>query len=267
MGITHYRDTSERATTSAVLRSGFATLASRLELGPIDARDGVAMAHRLGATLAAYHAAGAAHGGVNPGLVILPVGREWDLAVLARGGPGRGLDAWSAPERFMGLGPSFQTDVYELCATVFTALAGRPPFLAGSARELAWLVCHAPPPPLGLVRMEMASERRLEVLLAQGLSKDPRNRPSLAELMAALWRLAEGVDARDDGAPDARACAEASPRSRPVVPRAALERAIRRVAGEEARSSRRSWLWRFRATALVLALAALTGGGLWVLIH
>jgi eukaryotic-like serine/threonine-protein kinase len=272
MELAQHHVTAEPATPFAALRSGFTTLSTRLEVGPVHARDGVVMAHRLCATLAAYHQAGATHGGVRPELVILPTGREWSQAVLARSAPGRELDAWSAPERHGGQPPSPQSDVYELCATVYTALAGRPPFQAEGARELAWLACHAPPPPLGVVRFELASERRLEALLTQGLSKDPRNRLSLAALTAELRRLAERDDVGEDLPTQPAAVLQspnpnASSGSRPILTGVALTRALHRIAAEEALASRRQRLAQLRAAAVAAAVTALTASGLWLLIH
>lgn len=272
MELAHRHVAREPAAPFAVLRSGFTTLSARLEAGPVHARDGVVMAHRLCATLAAYHQAGAAHGGVRPELVILPAGHEWSQAVLARGPRGHELDAWSAPERHRGLPPSAQSDVYEVCATVYTALAGRPPFLAEGGRELAWLACHAPPPPLSVVRIELASERRLEALLAQGLSKAPRNRPTLAALAAELRRLVEQGDGGADLPAQPAALLRppnpnASSASRPILSGVALTRALRRVAAEEALAARRHRLAQLRAAALAATLTAITAGGLWFLVH
>jgi hypothetical protein len=272
MELAQHHLSREPAAPFAVLRSGFTTLSTRLEVGPVPARDGVVMAHRLCATLGAYHQAGTVHGGVRPELVILPAGREWAQAVLARGNQGHELDAWSAPERHRGLPPSAQSDVYELCATVYTALAGRPPFRAEGVRELAWLVCHAPPPPLSVVRVELASERRLEALLAQGLSKDARNRPTLAALTAELRRLVEQEDGGEDLPTQPAALLRppnpnASSGSRPILTGVALTRALRRVADEEATASRRQRLAQLRAAVIAAAATALTAGGLWLLIQ
>lgn len=76
----------------------------------------------------------------------------------------------------LGQAPSAASDVFALCATLFTLVAGRHPFGNATDEILARVLAQAPdrrPGPLG-------------DLLARGLAADPAHRPTAAELASLL---------------------------------------------------------------------------------
>jgi serine/threonine protein kinase len=100
-----------------------------------------------------------------------------------------GTPAWMAPEQAMGRTPTRASDVYALGATLYTLLAGRPPYASGAptpakALEVLQLVREGPPPPC-------PAPPRLARLLDRAMHRDPAQRyATAAELARDLERYA-----------------------------------------------------------------------------
>lgn len=151
--------------------------------------------------LAHAHASGVVHGDIKPNNILLSgrhalvtdfgisraigavVGEAWTtMSGLLIGTP-----AYMAPEIAAGdPGADHRADLYAAGLVMYEMLAGRPPFVAESARE--YLVAHRlrEPPPL----LEPAAPPKLLELVLRCLAKDPAERPQSADAILAELDIA-----------------------------------------------------------------------------
>ncbi len=145
--------------------------------------------------LGALHAAGIAHGDVEPGNVFLAGPKGQEVAKIiglalnradARAGIGSDAAArtslaslqhgyaYAAPEQLRGEVPaSPAADLYSLGAVCFAVFAGRPPHVAPDAGSLLEAVRTRRPPGLGAVKRELAG---YAAILDRALGADPARR-------------------------------------------------------------------------------------------
>lgn len=116
---------------------------------------------------------------------------------LTRSGVFVGTPAFVAPEVAAGEPASVASDVYSLGASLYAALAGRPPYEGRELLEiLARLAADDPPP---VRRFNPRAPRPLQAIVARAMARDPRRRyPSAAALADDLRRFLDGrpVEAR-----------------------------------------------------------------------
>jgi tetratricopeptide (TPR) repeat protein len=173
------------------------------------ARLGIALAEAL----TAVHAAGLVHRDVKPSNVLLradgtPVLTDFSLVhddaqtMHTRTGEFLGTLAYAAPEQLRGerdrIGP--RTDVYGLGVTLWSALAGKPPFGSGSTATMLQRIEHGQLPPLR--RVAPAVPRDLATIVHTAMERDPARRYADAAALAAdLRRLLafEPIHARPAG--------------------------------------------------------------------
>jgi CheY-like chemotaxis protein len=154
--------------------------------------------------LAAAHAAGVVHRDIKPSNVFLhqtPQGElpkilDFGIAKMTReaalgqsltvDGSLLGTPAYMAPERFRRGPYGTPSDIYSVGAMLYEMLAGRLPFIPGSADPLALVAMQAEedPPPLRL-RCPGAPPA-LEALVGAALSRNPDARPTAEELARRL---------------------------------------------------------------------------------
>ncbi|HVE96275.1 MAG TPA: serine/threonine-protein kinase [Pseudonocardiaceae bacterium] len=139
--------------------------------------------------LAAYHAAGLAHGDIKPecvGLTRAGCVRLVDFGLSTAHGRqllARSTPFYLAPEQWNGRSATPTGDVYAATVTFFECLIGAPPFYAGSSTELA--VKHdQSSPPIDVVPPP------LRELVVRGLAKDPHSRPAARSLVAHVDEVA-----------------------------------------------------------------------------
>lgn len=109
-----------------------------------------------------------------------------DSQQLTMSGSLLGTPAYLPPEVCEGESGDHRGDIYSLCATWLHLLSGKPPYEAKSTIEL--IRAHADRP-VPKVRDRCPScPRALAKLLERGLSKQPHNRPSGAEMVEELQR-------------------------------------------------------------------------------
>ncbi len=204
-------------------------LRERLERGPLDLGEALALGRRVADALAAAHASGILHRDLKPGNVMLAGGsaggatlvdfgiaRDATNAPVTATGDFVGTVGYLAPEQARGERDlDGRADLFSLGCVLFRCLTNIDPFEGREALTvLAKLVLHEAPR-LAAHCPEVPAE--LDELVARLLAKDRAGRPASAEALSAeLARLAEGVAAGTlrpaRGAPrDAEADAGGSP--------------------------------------------------------
>ncbi|HZY88438.1 MAG TPA: serine/threonine-protein kinase, partial [Gemmataceae bacterium] len=133
--------------------------------GRLAEREALAVVADAARGLAEAHAAGVVHRDVKPENVLLPAGGgevraklsdfglarhvvESESLNLTRAGAVLGTPLYMSPEQCAGATLDARSDVYSLGATLYHALAGRPPFSADSLLALLAMHARQAPPPL-----------------------------------------------------------------------------------------------------------------------
>lgn len=201
----------------------------------------------LADVLAAAHAQKLVHRDVKPGNVFVEGGRtptrvrlaDFGLAFardVAHGTLGRlteegvtlGTPYYMAPEQIEGKDVTGAADVYALCATLYEAIARRPPFQGSSIPTILAGHMYLPPIPLSELDLFEAVPPELESAILAGLAKTPSHRPDAATLATRLRDLTTGRGdrTRPPGPPPAKRAREPA---RVWTEDAALAAALRAV--------------------------------------
>lgn len=145
------------------------SLQQRLDAGPLSVENAVEWVASIADALGALHATGAVHGAISPRAILVIRPEPAVIPVLTHLlVPPSG--AYCSPERVTGAGPSEADDAWALAATLYTALARRPPFQGGTRTELARAIVAATPRPLEDV------DDDLWAIVARGLAHEPTER-------------------------------------------------------------------------------------------
>jgi tetratricopeptide (TPR) repeat protein len=184
-------------------------LSERLQRGPLDLAEAVALGSGMLAALQALHAAGLAHRDLKPSNVYLtphgarlldfglvrPIPRSLAPAPdpesrLTDSSQMVGSPRYMAPEQILGRDVDARTDLFAAGAVLYEALAGRPAFEGRTLVEVLTATLHDPPPPLD------ARFARLEPVIRRAMAKDPADRFASAEEMAEALREATSPPVR-----------------------------------------------------------------------
>ena len=191
------------------------TLRARIDRRPLSIAAAIAVGAAVAGAVAALHRAGVIHGDLKPdNLFVLPaatpahgsrikvidygVARLVDEPARADGAV-VGTPAYMPPEQWRGA-PVPRSDVYALGCTLYELVIGAPPFVGAVPQLLAAHRDRRAPPPRSH-RPELPTE--LDALISAALAKAADARPAMAELEAALARLADSAGGRtlDDELP------------------------------------------------------------------
>jgi serine/threonine-protein kinase len=216
------------------------SLAARLRRGPLAVGDALAVAEQLCRALGSAHRRGVLHCDVKPANVLLAADGEvkvgdFGMARLAEGTSQElsatvaGTPRYMSPEQARGRRTTAATDVYSAGIVLYEMLAGEPPFVHGSAVELALSHLQDRPQPLPAVVPE-----ELRAVVDKALAKDPAQRYRDGAAMAfALGRAAPSAaqGPAADIAPEAVRPTDGAATDRATTVVVAEPRTIRLAAG------------------------------------
>ena len=143
----------------------------------------------------AHEETGLIHRDIKPGNILfgrgnIPKLADFGLAAGARSAQGQQDEIWGtpyyvSPERLLREPEDIRSDIYSLGATLFHAIAGRPPFEAETAEEVAKRHISDRPPPLRSLCPE--AQEQTVITLDNCLAKKTDNRwASYTELISQL---------------------------------------------------------------------------------
>ena len=185
------------------------SLSTLIRRGPMQPADAVSIARQMAQALAAVHDHGVVHADVTPSNALV-VSKEpihvklLDFGLAAIAGEAfdedntdfvLGTPAYISPEQLSGLPATDRSDQYGLGCVMFEMLAGHPPYVHESVRELCMMHVQAPVPvaesPHGPLPPMLAD------VISTCLQKSPQQRfPGMRALLAALDDVERVVDRR-----------------------------------------------------------------------
>ncbi|MFB7245343.1 serine/threonine-protein kinase [Streptomyces populi] len=236
------------------------------EHGRIEPREAARIGLWVLRALRAAHAAGVLHRDIKPGNVLLGRDRrvlltDFGIAqidgdtTITRTGEVVGSVDYLAPERVRGHDPGPASDLWALGATLYTAVEGRSPFRRTSPIGTMQAVVEEEP-------AEPVNAGVLGPVLAALLRKDPADRPGAEQAEQMLAEAAEGraSSAAQSYTPTVRAAYDtAEPGTGGTRVQTAATTPYRPMTIEPVPAPQKRH--RLRTFALVVALAAVIGGG------
>jgi len=185
------------------------TLAARLERGPVDVREALAIATQIADALADAHAHGIVHRDVKPQNIMLaardqvkmldfglakvthvpdPVVADAETSIRSVAGMIVGTVPYMSPEQVRGVELDARTDVFSFGVVLYEMLSGTRPFRGNSTPELMAAILTADPPPISGNRAPITVP--LHQLVRKTLHKDRSQRyQSMADLKIDLEQI------------------------------------------------------------------------------
>ena len=171
------------------------TLRDELGDGPLPPERAIAVLRGVAGALEYAHENGVVHRDIKPANILIRrdgVVKLADLGIataaeqskITRSGSVLGTAAYMAPERLDGRPGGPAADVYALAAVAFEMLCGRKAYEGNTPLEVAHKVVNEPTPDLR--RCLPDAPDPLADALKRGLAWEPDERPSAAELVAAI---------------------------------------------------------------------------------
>jgi hypothetical protein len=173
------------------------------ELGRIPHELAIPLVLQILAGTRAMHRVGIVHGDIKTENALIYIGADGrqalklidlglarfvdDLGSSTGDGFVTGTPEYLAPELVGGDPPSFASDQYAICVTLYEILAGVVPFGGSTSAEIAASHLEADLVPLSARCPDLACAAKLDPILARGLAKRPSDRfPDVAALAAEL---------------------------------------------------------------------------------
>jgi serine/threonine protein kinase len=176
------------------------SLGETMQRGAMSAEDVIDFVDSVAGVLAAAHDRGVTHRDLKPDNVFLTPSSSYPVRVIDWGiahhlagarytdiNEAIGTPTYMAPEQARGGTPQGPCDVYGLGIVAYQALAGRPPFMGGSAIEILVQHLNRPVPPLA-PRCPHAPIGLVE-LVERMLAKSIEARPTAVEVRTATHDL------------------------------------------------------------------------------
>lgn len=164
------------------------------EKGPLPEDRAIGVTRDLARALEAVHSSGLVHGEVHPRRVLLPrSGPARLMAIRPLTGASPSAETIS-PERVLEDGiPGPPSDLYSLGATLFMLLAGRPPFIALTPKEV--MAKHLVEPASSVRVYAPGASEEADRIVRRLLEKKPADRyPSASALLADLDRISPAAE-------------------------------------------------------------------------
>jgi hypothetical protein len=158
--------------------------------GPVGPDTLTRLAIQTSAALSGIHSANIVHRDFKPSNILIAddgprvidfgVAKALEQVTMTGGGP-KGTPAYMSPEQISGRPVGPKSDVFSWASTMFYGATGRLAFGGSNYFHTANLIMNH--------RLDLSAiPRTLQGPMSQCLDKDPRNRPTAAELMVALAR-------------------------------------------------------------------------------
>lgn len=160
------------------------SLASRLAVSALTTQEALQVGVRLAGAVATAHACGIVHRDIKPGNVLLsrhgePVLADFGIAVSVAGTQSTAAltPAHAPPEIFENRPATSASDIWSLGSTIWTCLAGHPPFPWGGDESVALSILRVMRDPVPPLPRDVAPES-LAGVLQRCMAKNPDDRPS-----------------------------------------------------------------------------------------
>lgn len=160
------------------------SLASRLAVSALTTQEALHLGVRLAGAVATAHACGIVHRDIKPGNVLLsrhgePVLADFGIAVSVAGTQSTAAltPAHAPPEIFENRPATSASDIWSLGSTIWTCLAGHPPFPWGGDESVALSILRVIRDPVPPLPRDVAPES-LAGVLQRCMAKNPDGRPS-----------------------------------------------------------------------------------------
>ncbi|MBR1608263.1 MAG: protein kinase, partial [Kiritimatiellae bacterium] len=173
--------------------------------------------------LKAAEDAGLFHGDVKPDNILFDENggaKLVDFGIASRSSQGAGDELWGtpyyiAPEKVQQKKNSARSDIYSLGATLYHAIAGRPPYDGADAVEVIKARFKGPPPPLETIRPDIEPE--VSRIVSRMMYNDLFMRyPNYTSLVGDLKKYLDGVSASRKAGPLADVAAAARRTTGPI---------------------------------------------------
>nr|WP_275407038.1 serine/threonine-protein kinase [Actinomadura bangladeshensis] len=159
------------------------------EDGPLDEAEAARIGAQIADALAVAHEAGIVHRDIKPANILLEGPRAilTDFGIAAVAGETTltatgalvGTPAYLSPEQVNDRAATAASDIWSLGATLYAVVEGRPAFTGTSAAALLLAIARGEPAPVQRARL-------LAPILRDMLRRDPRQRPTAADVAKAL---------------------------------------------------------------------------------
>jgi len=172
------------------------TLAKRIEEGPLELDEAVALAMQVAEGLQEAHGKGIVHRDIKTAnIMITPKGRakimDFGLAKVAEGteitgvGARMGTVAYMSPEQARGEDVDHRTDLWSLGVILYEMISGQRPFKGEYGKVIVYFILNEEPVPVGRIRSDVPLE--LERIVDKALAKRADDRyESAAGILAEL---------------------------------------------------------------------------------